>query len=207
MMDRTRITLLLLAIIAGCPPARAESTATVMRLQGQAQAVEAAGARILAPGDPVQLGDQLRTGPGARLWLRFSDGMELTLGEKAEMVVDVFSWSAATGQGKAELELVQGAFLLETGLVGKLPDHPLIVKTPLASVGVRGTRFWGGPLESPLNVLLLEGRVVVTSPAGSVELSPGQGTGITAPGQPPMPPSVWGGERVARAVATVSFEQ
>ena len=209
MMTRTGLTfLLLLAVMAGPGSAIAEPAATIMRIQGQGQAVEAAGARILSVGDPIRRGDHLRTGPGGRLWLRFSDGMELTLGESAEMVVDEFTWSAATGQGRADLGLVQGAFLLETGLVGKLPDHPLVVKTPLASVGVRGTRFWGGPLDAPLNVLLLEGRVVVTSPAGSVELNePGAGTSLSGPDEIPHPPSIWSTAQVGRAFATVSFEK
>ena len=155
----------------------------------------------------MRQGDRLRTGPGSRLRLRFIDGMELTLGDGAEMVVDAFAWAPAAAQGKAALSLVQGAFLLDTGLVGKLPDHPLVVKTPVASVGVRGTRFWGGPLDALLNVLLLEGRVVVTTPGGSVELGPGQGTGIATVGAAPHPPSVWDGDRVARAVATVSFDR
>ena len=200
--------ILLLAMLALPLGAQAQTAAaTVTRLQGSAHAVEAAGSRILAAGDPVRRGDRLRTGAGSRLQLRFSDGMELILGDGAEMVVSTFDWTPAMAMGSAELSLVQGAFLLESGAVGKLPGHPLVVKTPLASVGVRGTRFWGGPLDAPLNVLLLEGRVVVTSPGGTVELAPGQGTGIPAPGAAPMPPSVWDGDRVNRAVATVSFDR
>ncbi len=205
------ILILLLAGLAWSPAFAQDSApanaATVTRLQGSAQAVEAAGSRILAAGDPVHRGDRLRTGPASRLQLRFADGMELTLSDGAEMVVDEFAWAPATAEGKAGLSLIQGSFLLETGQVGKLPDHPLVVKTPVASVGVRGTRFWGGPLDALLNVLLLEGRVVVTTPSGSVELSPGQGTGVTAVGAAPMPPSAWEAERIGRAFATVSFEK
>ena len=113
-------------------------------------------------------------------------------------------WPQAAG--RAQLALAQGSFLLQTGSVGKLPDHPLTVRTPLASVGVRGTRFWGGPLDAPLSVLLLDGKVVVTSPAGSVELgTPGEGTSVTEPGAAPRPPSFWGEQRIQRAFATVNF--
>ena len=209
MIFRAGFTLLLLLAVLVSPGfARAESAAAIMRIQGQAQAVENAGSRVLAVGDPVRQGDRLRTGPQARLWLRFADGMELTLGESAEMVVETFAWGPARSQGKAGLDLVQGTFLLETGLVGKLPDHPLVVRTPLASIGVRGTRFWGGPLDSPLNVLLLEGRVVVTSPAGSVELNePGAGTSLSGPDEIPHAPSQWTSDQVGRAFATISFEK
>ena len=184
----------------------AEPAGKVVRLQGSAEARDGAHSRPLAAGDPIRSGESLRTGPGARLLVQFSDGMELTLSDGAEMAVAAFDWNAARAAGKAELALVEGSFLLHTGAVGKLPDHPLTVRTPLASVGVRGTQFWGGPLDAPLSVLLIEGRVVVSSAAGSVELeTPGEGTSVSEPGGAPQPPSFWGEDRIQRAFATVNF--
>jgi hypothetical protein len=185
---------------------RAEDAGRVVRLQGSAEARIGAATRPLAAGDPVRRGETLRTGPQSRLLVLFSDGMELTLSDGAEMEVSAYDWDAAKAAGRAELALAQGSFLLQTGSVGKLPDHPLTVRTPLASVGVRGTRFWGGPLDAPLSVLLLDGKVVVTSPAGSVELgTPGEGTSVAEPGAAPRPPSFWGEQRIQRAFATVNF--
>jgi hypothetical protein len=193
-------------MVAGFAAARAETAAKVVRLQGSAQAVAGAKARDLAPGDPVNAGERLRTGPGSRLLVQFSDGMELTLSDGAEMAVTAFQWQAGQGQGNAELTLAQGAFLLRTGAVGKLPGHPLTVKTPLASVGVRGTQFWGGPLDAPLSVLLFEGKVVVTTPKGSVELgTPGEGTSIAGPDATPSIPSFWGDQKIRAAYDTVTF--
>lgn len=184
----------------------AEPAGKVIRLQGSAEARLGAAIRPLAAGDPVSAGETLRTGPGSRLLVQFADGMELTLGDGAEMAVAAFDWNAAQAAGKAELALAGGSFLLRTGAVGKLPDHPLTVKTPLASVGVRGTQFWGGPLDDPLDVLLLEGRIVVSTAAGSVELgTPGEGTAVTAPGNAPRPPAFWSEQWLQRAFATVSF--
>ncbi|MBI3445808.1 MAG: FecR domain-containing protein [Magnetospirillum sp.] len=196
--------LLILGLSAG---ARAESVATVIRIQGEAQASDQSGSRPLAIGDPVQRGDRLTTGIRSRLEIHFRDGMELVLSDGAAMTVSAFEWAPASSAGKAELTLAEGAFLLQTGAVGKLPDHPLTVKTPLASVGVRGTRFWGGPMDAPFNLLLIEGKVVVSTPAGSVDLTEsGQGTMISGGGEKPQPPSYWGEERIRRAFATVSFE-
>ncbi|ARJ67160.1 hypothetical protein WV31_16540 [Magnetospirillum sp. ME-1] len=204
-VPRILLALLLgLGLLAG--EGRAEDAAKVIRLQGAAQARDGAASRPLAVGDPVRSGETLRTGPGSRLLVQFSDGMELTLSDGAEMTLAAYDWAPDRKAGKAELALSEGSFLLATGAVGKLPDHPLTVKTPLASVGVRGTRFWGGPLDAPLSVLLLEGRVVVSSAAGTVDLdTPGAGTSVGGPGQAPRPPSFWGEDRISRAFATVSF--
>lgn len=196
---------LVLAVATWAAPAMAQ-TATVLRVQGEAVALAQAGSRPLAVGDPVRAGERLKTGPAARLELRFADGMDVILGAEAELLLAEFVWDATGQRGQAALEVAAGAFLVESGAVGKLPGHPLTVKTPLASVGVRGTRFWGGPLEAPLNVLLLDGRVVVTTAQGSVELvDPGAGTAVTAPGEAPTAPAFWGDERIGHAIATVSF--
>ena len=162
---RNMLFALLLGLILLAPGVRAaEPAGKVVRLQGGAEARRDDASRVLAAGDPVRAGETLRTGPGSRLLVLFADGMELTLSDGAEMTVAAFDWDAPQAAGKAELILGRGSFLLRTGAVGKLPDHPLTVKTPLASVGVRGTQFWGGPLDAPLSVLLIEGRVVVSSP-------------------------------------------
>lgn len=204
---RKALFALALGLILLSPGARAaEPAGKVVRVQGSAEAREGTATRPLAAGDPIRAGESLRTGPDARLLVQFSDGMELSLSDGAEMAVAAYEWNAPQAAGKAELALARGSFLLQTGAVGKLPDHPLTVKTPLASVGVRGTQFWGGPLDAPLSVLLIEGRVVVSSAAGSVELgTPGEGTSVTEPGAAPRPPTFWGDDRIRRAFATVSF--
>ncbi|RAU22024.1 hypothetical protein CU669_10020 [Paramagnetospirillum kuznetsovii] len=203
---RHALAFVIVALLAFPRVVLAENAAIVTRVQGKAEAVEAAGSRPLSVGDPIRRGDRLRTGGGARLEVRFADGMDLTLSDGAEMVVSEFDWAPAMSQGKAELALAQGSFLLESGKVGKLPDHPLLVKTPLASVGIRGTKFWGGPLDAPMSILLLEGGIIVTNRAGSVELNePGAGTSIDAAGGAPAAPSFWGEERIQKAFATVTF--
>jgi hypothetical protein len=74
------------------------------------------------------------------------------------------------------------------------------------TLGVRGTDVWGGPIDRRYGVLLLEGVVEVTNAAGSVVLrTPGEGTNIAAPGTAPGAVTRWPGDKVARALATVSF--
>lgn len=201
-----RILAAMACLVPTVGTAWADPAARVIRLQGTAEAQQAGAARRLATGDPVNAGETLRTGPGARLLVLFRDGMELTLSDGAAMAISDFRWDGAKAEGRAELALAEGSFLLRTGAVGKLPDHPLAVKTPLASVAIRGTQFWGGPLDNPLSVLLLEGRIVVTTPGGSVELgTPGEGTSVPEAGAPPRPPGYWSEDWLRRAFATVSF--
>lgn len=199
---------LLLAPILLMPGAMAEPVGSVARVQGHVEAVEGTQARTLSVGATVERGEVLRTGDRARLEFRLADGTQVVLGEGAEMVVDAFAYDAQARTGNAQLRLIQGAFLLDSGAIAKLPGRPLSVRTPMASIGLRGTRFWGGPLDGPFNVLLIEGAISVATAAGAVEMGlPGTGTTLTRGDAPPSTPIEWGEPRIQRAFATVSFER
>ncbi len=76
---------LVLCLFLLAPSAWADDAGKVVRLQGRAEAREDNAARPLAVGDPIRSGDVLRTGSGSRLLIQFTDGMELTLSDGAEM--------------------------------------------------------------------------------------------------------------------------
>jgi hypothetical protein len=81
------------------------------------------------------------------------------------------------------------------------------VVTPVATVGVRGTDFWAGPIDNQaLGVLLVEGAVSVSNRAGSQVLDQrGQGTNIATARSPPGPVTFWPQDKVNRALAAVAF--
>lgn len=197
-----RRLLALALILLAFPALAAEPVGSVTRLKGEASA----GGRPLAQGAPIQQGDELATGPEARLEVRFSDGSVLTMGGDGRLTVDQLVFDPAAAKGLARFRQAAGAFLVQTGAIAKLPGRPLFVETPVATIGVRGTLFWGGPLDAALDVLVLEGAVAVENAAGRVELSPGQGTGVAAVGAAPNGATVWPAEKIGRAVRTVSFE-
>jgi hypothetical protein len=76
--------------------------------------------------------------------------------------------------------------------------------TPLR--GIRGTEFWGGPIDDQaLGVFLIEGAVSVSNAAGEQILGQlGQVTNIARPGAAPGPVTVW--PPVSSAIATVTFQ-
>ena len=209
-----RVTvLLLLVLLAAAIPAKAAETAAptaiaaiVGRVKGDATAMGSGSPHALAPGDGVQAGWRVRTGDGGRLELAFTDGTAITLGQNADLTIDDFTYLPAAGRGNARFAIAQGAFLVVTGSVGKLPDRPFHVVTPLASIGIRGTTFWGGRLYDPLNVLVLDGAITVENPAGRVEMTTARlGTAIHAVGSAPTPPKAWPEDDIADAMAMVSF--
>lgn len=198
---------LLLALAAEPAGAADEAIGSVTRIQGEGHAAVNGGWAPLDLGASVFLNQEVSTGEAARLELTFADGTLLTLGEKAKMILDTFVYNPAEGTGKLKASVV-GAFRFVSGQVTKQPNQQVAVTTPVATVGIRGTEFWGGPIDDQvLGVFLIEGEVTVTNAAGEQTLdTPGEGTNILTPDAAPGDVTIWPQDKVQRALATVTFQ-
>jgi hypothetical protein len=179
----------------------------VTRAENQAEIVALTGTRRMASqGQTVRIRDELRTGAGARLEVTFQDDTVLTLGENARVLVDRYVFDPDQDFGETILQAARGAFRFAAGRIQGLAERKIVISTPYADIGVRGTEFWGGLLDGEYGVLLLEGVVAVSNQAGNVNLSaPGLGTDIPSPLDPPGPARLWPAQKVERALATVAF--
>jgi ferric-dicitrate binding protein FerR (iron transport regulator) len=163
-----------------------------------------------AVGTLAHMNDELRTGAKARLQVSFRDSSELTLGENARVVVDRFIFDPDESTGEAVLKTGVGAFRLATGKISELRDKKITVSTPFATIGVRGTDFWWGPIDGRFGVLLLsESKVEVRNDAGAVLIDKaGYGTDIDpmkgANGAPSRPYK-WKPDKVARALSQTNI--
>ena len=200
------VTLLFSGFVGGQAAAQ-EAIGAVSRIQGEATGTRGGATRPLGLNASVFLNEVVSTGKAARLEVTFTDNTRLTLGEKAELTLDTFVFNPAAGSGTIKF-VVAGAFRFLSGQVSKLASSDVSVTTPVATLGVRGTEFWGGPIDNQaLGVFLIEGAVSVSNAAGEQLLSqPGQGTNIAAPGASPGPVTFWPPDKVNRAVATVTFQ-
>jgi len=187
--------------------ASAEETSigTVRRVQAQVDALRAADVLHLAAASPLEANDLLRSGEKARLEAELVDGTKLTLGESAELKLDAYVYDPANSARNRLTARIKGAFLFVGGKVEGAGSEVKII-TANAVMGVRGTTFWGGPIDKAYGVLALSGTVTVSTNAGSVTLTEGQGTMITNADAPPEAPKIWPDAKRTRAMATISFE-
>ena len=200
------IAVMLVSGFAGGQCAAQDAIGTVSRIQGEASGTRNGAIRTLGLNSSVFLNEVLSTAQTARLEVTFTDNTRLTLGEKAKLTLDTYVFDSAAGNGTIKFGLV-GAFRFVSGQVSKLASADVSVTTPVAAVGIRGTEFWGGPIDDQaLGVFLIEGAVSVSNAAGQQILSlPGQGTNIAAPGAAPGPVTIWPPDKVNRALATMTF--
>ena len=184
-----------------------EAIGAVTRIQGEVSGSRGGATQALGLNAPVFLNEVVSTGKAARLEVTFTDNTRLTLGEKAKLTLDAYVFNSAASRGTIKFGVV-GAFRFLSGQVSKLVSSDVSIATPVAIIGIRGTEFWGGPIDNQvLGVFLIEGAVSVSNAGGEQILSQrGQGTHIAAPGAAPRRITFWPPDKVARAVATVAFQ-
>ncbi len=202
------IVMTLLGIAVGGHAAAQEAIGSVSRIQGEANGTRGGATRTLGLNAPVFLNENVSTGEAARLEVTFVDDTRLTIGEKAKLTLDTYVFDPASGNGTIKFG-VNGALRFLSGKLTKLASSEVSVTTGVATLGIRGTEFWGGPIDDQaLGVFLVSGVVSVSNAAGEQTLSqPGQGTNIATPGSAPGPVTFWPQDKVDRAVATVTFRQ
>ncbi len=199
-------TALGLAVAGGLYAAEAtDVVGKVTRIQSSAVAMQDALPRVLSEGSEIQLGDIISTGRGSRIEIEMNDGAELTLGERTHFVVQ--EYIVDQGGNNAVMRLLEGAFKITSGSLMQTADASFVVNTDTATIGIRGTTFWGGSLDGDFEVALLAGKgVYVETKGGRVDLSTvGDGTLVTDADTAPIDPSAWAKSKVDRALATVTF--
>ena len=206
---RQTITLTLLMLFAFAQTTKAEPVAKAILINPSVLAKSAGSSeREIQRSSEIHHKDTLTSGQNARAILRFTDGTMLTMGGNTQMKVEDFNFHK--DQKQARFEFLKGAFRVVTGAITKTSNPSFTVNTPIGSIGVRGTDFWGGNLnhDDSIDVVLLESEhtVEVSNQYGKVELKQtGEGTTLL-PNKAPLTPRKWPQEKLNRALKTVATQ-
>jgi hypothetical protein len=204
MAGRLLASLLALLCLGGVDAFAAASIGSVSRIEGTATATVGGETVGIGTGADVFTSEVVVTGIGARLEITLADKTTLTLGENARLTLDdyVFNPRAAT---RIDLT-VNGAFRYVSGKLGVGATRMAEVTTPFATLGARGTDFWGGPIDGHFGVVALEGTVTVTHRGRTIVLNrPLQGTDFATPRSRPGPAHAWAQPKLQRALASITF--
>jgi hypothetical protein len=196
------VLLLLLPELGAAAPCR---VGTVVRLVGEVTLVRPERQFRPFSGMNLCMGDRFVTGQGSIAELRLRDGSVITVGKNSDFTIHKYR-IYRDQPNEALFDLAKGAFRAVTGLMTQRA-HRYEVRTVVATIGVRGTDFWGGYglTADGLDVVMLSGKgVYVQTPNGTVELDR-NGLGTTVlPGGEPSPPTAWAEDKLTRAVSTIT---
>jgi hypothetical protein len=191
------LSLVLWIVLAG-PSWAAPVAGTVIQLSGPLLAKKASGAvKILSVRSEVENGDTLVTEKNTYALVRFIDNSEITLRPASTLTIENFSFDGASKEGdQARFNLVKGGLRSVTGLLGKRSKEKFELKTPTATIGIRGTTFiaeyvpmdGGGAGGRPggLYLQVLDGMIHVANAGGTASFAAGQFGHVPGLTQPPV---------------------
>jgi len=180
-----------------------EVVGRVSEVSGSAVAMQDALPRALKKGADIYIGDVLSTARDSRLQIRMLDDAEFALGERAVFVVQEYFLRQDGKEGNAVIRLMSGAIRAVSGKIAQLDGQPFQLRTEVATIGVRGTEFWGGMLDGVHQFALLGGTaIIVENKGGRVEITrPGDGTNVASDLAAPSAPTAWASDKLSRAAA------
>lgn len=146
--------------------------------------------------------DHIVTANG-RMKIQFVDDTKLSLTEQSEVTIDEYYFDPDPSKSKMAMSFVSGTARFATGKLGLVPRENIVIQTPTATIGIRGTDFTTSvdELGRSLVILLPEtectidgdcspsGEITVTNDGGTVTLSEAyQATMVSSFDQSPVQP-------------------
>jgi hypothetical protein len=190
-MPRTRISLLLygLALVWGTA-AFSQAVGQGATTIGAAKSIEndvegrlGKSVAKLAVGSEVFQNQLVRTGKASTARLQFLDETDLSLSPFTQVALDRFVYDPDKKTGRVVVNVPRGLVRFVTGSLDK---RSYTIRTPVASIGVRGTIFDLLVRSDRMALLLRDGGVDLTVRAGRVYVLDRPNTAIT----------IWGDGRV-----------
>jgi hypothetical protein len=158
--------------------------------------IESNGTRPAKVGDPVAVGDTVVTAAASRAQLLMGDGARIALRAGSRFRIDEFTMPAnvqkpgtavaVAANGRSVATLITGGFRTRTGQIGKQDPTAYEVRTPVGTLGIRGTDYTavfcrndcndvpgqpaGQPIPPGLYLAVDEGRIVFTGRGITLDL-------------------------------------
>jgi len=158
----------LAAILAACSfSAAAQPAAVVEGVQAPAWIERDVAGSVqrspLAPGMALRGGDTIKTGAGARVYVKLAEGTLVQLGENASLRLQELK-AERGGIFRGALNVLEGAFRFTTDALSRNRKREVSITVRTVTAGIRGTDVWGKSTEERQIVCLIEGRVEVAAP-------------------------------------------
>jgi hypothetical protein len=131
----------LLALLLGTAEGATTTVGFVKIANGTATVARGDQTLPARPGLALEEGDVLRTGTDSHLGVVLRDDTRISLGPDTEVRIDRFLYAPAQGQLALVLKMARGVAAYVSGKIAQLSPDAVRVETPVAIVGVRGTRF------------------------------------------------------------------
>jgi hypothetical protein len=166
-----------LLLISVTPAALANNIGSVTQARGTSEVVKRTAKVPTRPQLPIAKMDRIQTGNG-RVEVKFVDDSTVRVTEHSKLVIDDFVYSGKPSTSRMALKFASGTARFATGKSGKMNKGNINLRTPTATIAVRGTDFAAtvDDFGKSLVILLPEpdgsvGEITVSNGAGFVILT------------------------------------
>lgn len=179
--------------------AAAQAVGRVLVAAGEVTVTRAGQSVPLATGADLQNGDLVATGEASGAQLRFTDGSIVALRDRSRFHIADYRFTGSDdGVSSAAFALLKGGLRTLTGLIGRAQQDRYRLRTPLATVGVRGTAYSivhceqdcegddGGLAVDGTYGLVFDGRIAVANEAGEREFGADEAFFVADANTPPQ---------------------
>ncbi|HEY5719364.1 MAG TPA: FecR domain-containing protein, partial [Gammaproteobacteria bacterium] len=137
------LTVLLVGWLAFWPLAGlAAEAGKVIAVRGSVTASTPDGQlRELKRGDDVFAGETIATGGASFVRLKFTDGGAMYLRAGSRFVIEDYTFEEKEKPNKSNFNLLRGGFRAVTGAIGREDQRAYAVRTPVSTIGIRGTDY------------------------------------------------------------------
>ena len=156
----------------------ADSIGDIVESTGVGQIVRNNEEIVVSEQIPVELNDEAKTGNG-RMLIEFLDKAQLSLKEHSEVLIDEIYYDPDPSLSKMSMKFTMGTARFASGRLGLVNKANIDIKTPTASIAVRGTDFTTTVDELGRSLIILlpdengdpSGEIVVSNEGGVVTLN------------------------------------
>ncbi len=97
---------------------------------------------VVTSGMPMLMRDRVQTEAAGRMQVLLVDETVFTVGPDSDLVIDEFVYDPAAGTGRLTANFTKGVLRYVSGKVAAAGSENVTIKTPTATIGVRGTALF-----------------------------------------------------------------
>ena len=141
--------------------------------------------RSVFKGDLIRSGERIETSNNGRVQVRMTDGGTIVLRPNSVFEITRYSFSKDNPEiGTVLFNFLKGGARAISGAIGKANRENYQFKTPVATIGIRGTDYSSTLNDEQLIVTVGQGQINIANDAGQVDAPEGKTYSVSKNGQP-----------------------
>ena len=158
-------------LLVTAAPAAAEVAGRALDVRPSATLSNGEGSITLSRGADVAMGDRVRTNSRGQVQLKFTDDTKLVVGPNSSLVIEAYLLRSRNRANNFTVRALGGTFRM---ISGNSQKQAYRIRTPTATIGIRGTSFDLAVSGGETNLLLYSGSARICGSNGRCRIIEGR---------------------------------